>query len=100
MLWSDTTLSTPSVVPGKQTLLDLAAIIIERVIYVHGGRICRGFPVTGSDRLPDGIMLLHRLGRVTTDRALQPDYVGLGLQPACLAHGDLQEHVVGGIGDG
>ncbi len=65
-----------------------------------GRRLCGRFRIAGADGAVDRVVLLDRLGGVPAHRAAQADEARLRLQPARLPHGDLEEHVVRGGGDG
>src|SRR3954451_5317728 len=91
--------STYSARLAEDAALDLAAVVLEGVVQVHGGGLGGRVRVAVADRPVDRGVFLDGFRRVAADGAVQADGARLVLQAAGLAHGDDEELVVGGRGD-
>lgn len=58
---------------AEQPTLYLPAVVLERVVKVHGGGACRSVRVPVSDGAVDGGVLLDRFRDVAADRVVQSD---------------------------
>src|SRR5947209_9179959 len=84
---------------AEDAALNLATVVLERVVQMDRGRLGRGLRVAVPDRLIDGGVLLDRAVGVAAGGAVQPYRAGLALQAAGLAHRGDEERVVRGRGD-
>src|SRR3954451_22780475 len=66
---------------AEDPALDLATVVLERVVQVHHGRVGRRVRLAVPDGAVDGVVLLDRLGGVPT-HAADADHRRLLLQPA------------------
>ena len=65
--------------------LDLAPVILQRIVQVNAGRVCRGLGLSIPDGTEDGIVLFDRGARVAADAA-QANDADLALQQTSLAN--------------
>src|SRR6185312_10695738 len=84
---------------AEDAALDLAPVILERVVQMHSGRLGGGLRVAAPDRLVDRGVFLDRAVGVAAGGAVQSDGAGLALQAAGLAYRGDEERVVRGGGD-
>src|SRR6185437_14123606 len=84
---------------AEDTALNLAPVVLERVVQVDSGRFGGGLRVAAPDRLVDRGVFLDRAVGVAAGGAVQSDGAGLALQAAGLAYRGDEERVVRGGGD-
>src|SRR5436190_12934369 len=88
--------------PGRSSAehaaLDLAAVVLERVVQVHGGGLGGRLGIAVPDGAVDRLVLADGGGGVAAEPA-QADDAGPALQHAGLADGGDEEEVVRGGGD-
>ena len=65
--------------------LDLEPVILQRIVQVNAGRVCRGLGLAIPDGTEDGIVLFDRGARVAADAA-QANDADLALQQTSLAN--------------
>src|SRR4051794_36329339 len=69
---------------AEDATLDLAAVVLERVVEVQDGGVGRRVRQAVADRAIDRVMFFDGLGGVSSYPA-DADQAGLPLQPSCLA---------------